>query len=268
MGSKKRALFILCLFTFIVVGLVAQVVITSTIVGSVVDQQSAVISGAQVVLKNLDTGVESKSTTDAAGDYQFANLLAGHYRVQVDAAGFGQAVSTSIPLENGKTQRINITLRLNKVTQVVSVSSAAALLKTDDANISEVIQNDFVRNLPIEGRNFLNYAQIVPMFNSGTGDNTRVAYGLASATSPGAKQLNVGGTEYGVGYYIDGLNNNDNWVEGPVTNVNMDGVQEVKAEVVDYSAEYGRDVGQISLTTKSGTNTLHGSVSISFRMQA
>jgi len=260
MGGSKRALFVLCFFALIVAGLLAQVVITSTIVGTVADPQGAVISGAQVLLKNVDTGVESKSTTDAAGDYQFANLLAGHYQVQVQAAGFGQAVFTSIPLENGKTQRINATLKLNQVTQVVSVSSAAAILKTDDANISEVIQNDFVRNLPVEGRNFLNYAQIVPMFNSGTGDNTRVAYGLASATSPGAKQLNVGGTEYGVGYYIDGLNNNDNWVEGPVTNVNMDAVQEVKAEVVDYSAEYGRDVGQISLTTKSGTNTLHGSV--------
>ena len=73
-------------------------------------------------------------------------------------------------------------------------------------------------------------------------------------------QLNVGGTEYGVGYYIDGLNNNDNWVEGPLMNVNQDTIQEVKAEVSNYSAEYGRDVGQISVTSKSGTNALHGSV--------
>jgi hypothetical protein len=241
-------------------GLFAQVVITSTIVGTVKDPQGAVVAGAQVTLKNVDTGVQSKSLTDSSGDYQFSSLLAGHYQMQVDSVGFGQAISTSIPLENGKTQRVNVTLKMSKVTQVVAVTSAASLVKTDDANVSEVIQNDYVRNLPIEGRSFLNYAEIVPMFNSGTGDTTRVAYGLASATSTGAKQLNVGGTEYGVGYYIDGLNNNDNWVEGPVTNVNMDAVQEVKAEVVDYSAEYGRDVGQISLTTKSGTNSLHGTV--------
>lgn len=258
--SGKRASLMLCLAILVSAGLLAQVVITSSIVGTVADPQAAVVSRAQVVLQNVDTGVESRATTDAAGNYQFSNLIAGHYRVRVNASGFGEAISTSIPLENGKTQRVNVTLKVNGVTQVVSVSSAAALLKTDDANVSEVIQNDFVRNLPIEGRNFLNYAQIVPMFNSGTNDDTRVKYGLASATSPGAKQLNVGGTEYGVGYYIDGLNNNDNWVEGPVTNVNMDAVQEVKAEVVDYSAEYGRDVGQISLTTKSGTNSLHGSV--------
>ena len=78
----------------------------------------------------------------------------------------------------------------------------------------------------------LNYAQIVPDFNSGTGDNTRDGLGTCFRDQYRAKQLNVGGTEYGVGYYIDGLNNNDNWVEGPVTNVNMDTMQEVKAEVV------------------------------------
>ena len=78
-------------------------------------------------------------------------------------------------------------------------------------------------------------------------------------------QLNVGGTEYGVGYYVDGLNNNDNWVEGPVMNVNQDTIQEVKAEVSNYSAEYGRDVGQISVTSKSGTNALHGTVYDSFQ---
>src|SRR5207245_4118346 len=105
-------------------------------------------------------------------------------------------------------------------------------------------------------------AQILPNFNSGSGDTSRLAWGLASATtSDGAKQLNVGGTEYGVGYYIDGLDNNDNWVEGPITNVNQDTIQEVKTEVSNYSAEYGRDVGKISVTSKSRTHSMHASSS-------
>src|SRR6266852_206582 len=251
------------LFVFLVVvvatGLLAHVVITSTIVGTVTDPQKAVIGDATVVLMNQDTGVTWKAVTDAQGSFQFSQLLAGHYQIEVSSQGFSRAVSTSISLENGTTQRVNIGLKMGNVTETVNVSVEGASIKTDDANVSDVIQNKFVRDLPIEGRSFLNYAQIVPMFNSGTGDNTRIAWGLASATSTGAKQLNVGGTEYGVGYYIDGLNNNDNWVEGPVTNVNVDAVQEIKAEVINYSAEYGRDVGQISLTTKSGTNNLHGS---------
>src|ERR1035437_1933776 len=238
----------------------AQVVITSSIVGNVVDQQQAIIAGALVTLKNLDTGVETKLQTDSAGNYQFPNLIAGRYQVTISQPGFAQAVSTPVARENGTSRRVNFTLKLGETTEVVYVSAGAATMETEDANVSEVIDNRVVNDMPVEGRNFLNYAQIVPMFTSGTGDTTRVAWGLASATSTGGKQLNVGGTEYGVGYYIDGLNNNDNWVEGPVMNVNMDAVQEVKAEVTNYSAAYGRDVGQISLTTKSGTSQLHGTV--------
>lgn len=254
------ALVILVFTGFVTTGLPAQVVITSTIVGTVTDPQKAVVAGASVVLTNQDTGVSWRATTDDSGSFQFPNLLAGNYKISVKSQGFADALTTTVALENGTTRRVNVALNMGKVAETIEVNTAAALVKTDDANVSEVIQNKFVRDLPIEGRNFLNYAQIVPGFNSGTSDNSRIAWGLASATSTGAKQLNVGGTEYGVGYYIDGLNNNDNWVEGPVTNVNMDTVQEVKAEVINYSAEYGRDVGQISLTTKGGTNALHGTV--------
>ena len=237
----------------------AQVVITSTILGTVTDPQGGVVVGAHVTLRNVDTGVAWNATTDAAGSYQFPNLIAGHYVVEVEQSGFAHTLSTPVTLENGVTQRMNFGLKVGQVTETVEVSAAAALMKTDDANISDIIENKFVTDLPIEGRNYLNYAQILPNFNSGTGDTSRLAWGLASSTMPGAKQLNVGGTEYGVGYYIDGLNNNDNWVEGPVVNVNQDTIQEVKAEVSNYSAEYGRDIGQINVTTKSGTNSLHGS---------
>jgi hypothetical protein len=240
--------------------LLAQVIITSTIVGTVTDPQGAVVPSAKITLTNVDTGVQWKAATSASGDYRFPNLIAGHYKVEVTQEGFEHAVSTVLALENGTTQRVNVGLKLGQTTETVEVTTAAALIKTDDANISEVIENKFVNDLPTQGRNYLNFAQILPNFNSGTGDTSRLAWGLASASMPGAMQLNVGGTNYGVGYYIDGLNNNDNWVEGPLMNVNQDTIQEVKAEVSNYSAEYGRDVGQISVTSKSGTNALHGSV--------
>lgn len=256
---------LLCALCILSTALFAQVVITSTIVGTVTDPQGAVIPETKVTLRNLDTGVQWNASTNAAGEYQFPNLIAGRYKVEVAKEGFAKAVSTEVPVENGTTKRVNFALKIGQTEQVVEVSTAAALLKTEDANVSGIIENKFAGDLPIEGRNYLNYAQILPNFNSGTGDTSRLAWGLASATMPGAMQLNVGGTEYGVGYYVDGLNNNDNWVEGPVMNVNQDTIQEVKAEVSNYSAEYGRDVGQIDVTSKSGTNALHGSVYDTFQ---
>lgn len=238
----------------------AQVIMTSTVVGTVTDPQGAVVPGARVTLRNVDTGVEWKATTDTTGTYQFRNLNPGHYEVTVDQAGFARAVSSTVPLETGATQRIDVRLRMAGTTQKVTVTAAAALLKTDQANIADTIHGKLLEDIPIQGRNYLNFAELAPNFNSGTGDTSRLAWGLASATMPGGKQLNVGGTEYSVGYYIDGLDNNDNWVEGPVMNVNKDTIQEVKVQVTNYSAEYGRDVGQIDVTTKSGTNALHGTV--------
>jgi hypothetical protein len=251
-ASRLSGLFFLATLAF------AQVIITSSIVGTVTDPNGAMVPTAKVTLTNVDTGVHWSAATDTTGNFQFANLIAGHYTVQVEQAGFAQTVSTPIALQNGTTQRINIALKLGQIAQTVEVTGTTALMQTDDANVSNTIQQEMINDLPMEGRNYLNFAQILPNFNSGTGDTSRLAWGLASATMPGGMQLNVGGTEYGVGYYVDGLNNNDNWVEGPVMNVNQDTIQEVKADISNYSAEYGRDVGQINVTTKSGTNKIHG----------
>jgi carboxypeptidase family protein len=180
--------------------LISQVVITSTIVGNVTDPNGAAVPGAQVSLRDVDTGVQRTIASDQTGGYQFQNLLAGHYVVEVSQTGFAKAVSTASYLENGTTERINIALQMGQVLETVQVSSAAVLLQTDDANVSDTIQQKFVNDLPVLGRNYLNFAQILPNFNSGTGDNTRMNYGLASSSMPGAMQLNVGGTEYGVGY--------------------------------------------------------------------
>jgi hypothetical protein len=210
-------LFLLTFCILTATALLAQVVITSTILGTATDPQGALIAGAKVTLTNVDTGVQWKATTTASGDYQFPNLIAGHYKVEVFKEGFDRTVSTDVALENGTKQRVNFALKVGKATETVQVTAAAALMKTDDANVSEVIENKFVADLPMEGRNYLNFAEILPGFNSGTGDTTRMQWGLASASAAGgAKELNVGGTDYGVGYYVDGIDNNDNWVEGPL----------------------------------------------------
>lgn len=237
----------------------AQTAISSSVVGVVTDIQGAVIPGAEVVLSNVDTGITWKAATSDAGEFVFPNLNAGNYRVTVTKDGFRKAQSNPTPLENGTILRINMTLQVGQLSQEVTVTGTAPVIQTDDASVNQILENRLVKEIPVEGRSFLNYAILSPAFNSGSNNTARQDWGLASATMPGGKVMNLGGSEYSVGYYVDGFMNNDNWVLGPITNVNSDSIQEVKTEIVNFSAEYGRDVGQLSITTKSGTNTLHGS---------
>ena len=105
---------LLVAFCVLATALFAQVVITSNIVGTVTDPQGAVIGGAKITLTNIDTGVQWKMTTSANGDYQFAHLIAGTYKVEVVKEGFAHTVSTAVALENGTTLRINLGVRLGK----------------------------------------------------------------------------------------------------------------------------------------------------------
>ena len=164
--------------------LMGQTTISSTILGTVADSQKAVVPGASVTLKNIDTGIERKSTTGSVGEYNFPNLMAGNYQVEVAKEGFKKSLSGVTPLENGTTLRVDMTLEVGQITQEITVTAAAPLLHTDDADVNEVLQNRVVRDMPIEGRNFLNYAVLSPLFNSGKGDTTRAEWGLASATAP------------------------------------------------------------------------------------
>jgi len=99
-------------FVLVATGLLAQVVITSTIVGTVVDPQGAAIVDAKVTLTNVDTGVQWNAATNANGDYQFPNLIAGQYKVEVIKEGFAHTVSTAVTLENGTTRRVNLGLKM------------------------------------------------------------------------------------------------------------------------------------------------------------
>jgi hypothetical protein len=252
------AVAILLSFAITYSSLMAQTTLTSTVLGVVTDSQGAVIPDTEVVLRELQTGSNRESKTNKSGEYVFANLNPGQYQVEVKKVGFRTATSDPAALVSGATLRINVVLEIGQVSERVTVSSATPAIQTDEANVGQTLQQQFVRDLPIEGRNFTNYLELSPQFNSGNGDQSSIAWGLASSTRPGAKTLNLGGTEYGVGYYVDGFNINDNWVSGPTTNINVDTIQEIKTDVINYSAEYGRDIGQLNVTTKSGTNDLHG----------
>ncbi len=236
----------------------AQTTMTSTIVGTITDAQGAMIGGAQVRLTNIDTGKEWTTASTQDGHYVFPDLNAGSYRVQASSAGFKTIQSQPVTIgASGSTQRIDIPLPVEGSTQSVTVSaSTIQLAHTDDADVNVSLDANVIRDLPIQGRNFLNYAQLAPLFNSGSGSS---AWGVAQQTTlESQKSLNLGGSEAMVGYYIDGINNNDNWGGSQLANINMNAVQEVQVQSLNYSAAFTRDIGQITLTMKSGTSKFHG----------
>jgi hypothetical protein len=113
---RNQRWVLLILWVLAATVLLAQVVITSTILGTASDPQGALVAGAKVTLTNVDTGVQWKATTSASGDYQFPNLIAGHYKVEVFKEGFARTVSTDVALENGTKQRVNFGLKMGKAT--------------------------------------------------------------------------------------------------------------------------------------------------------
>jgi hypothetical protein len=166
--------------------LMAQTTLTSTVLGVVTDSQGAVIPETAVVLRELQTGSNRESKTNRSGEYVFANLNPGQYQVEIKKAGFRTATSDPAALVSGATLRINVVLVIGQVSERVTVSSATPAIQTDEANVGQTLQQQLVRDLPIEGRNFTNYLELSPQFNSGNGDQSSIAYGLATSTRPGA----------------------------------------------------------------------------------
>jgi hypothetical protein len=236
----------------------AQTNVTSRILGTITDPQGAAVAGADVRLVDVDTGRDWKTHTGTDGGYVFPDLNAGHYRVEATHAGFKNVHSETIELGGaGTTLRVDLPLAVSGTTGSVTVTAAAVpLAHTDDADVNTALDSDMIKDVPIQGRNFLNYAQLAPLFNSGNGQST---WGVAQQTTiESQKPLNLGGSEAMLGYYVDGVNNNDNWGGSQLANLDMNAISEVQVQTLNYSSAYTRDIGQITLTVKSGTNKLHG----------
>jgi len=222
--------------------------------------------GVTVKVTNLATGTVRESQSDAVGNYSIPYLQAGDYKVAVAHPGFqGQQVE-SVTLQVDQTARVDFTLKVGNVTETLEVAANAALLQTENATVGTVIESNKITDLPLNGRNFVQLAQLIPGVQAGTPGSitvrrgrgsvgqTDAAYGSTSASANGSRDT-------ANRFYLDGIELMDYDAMTYSFSPSVDSLAEFKVQTSTYSAEYGgAPGGQVNIITKSGTNLLHGTL--------
>ena len=228
---------------------------TAQISGSVKDQTGAVLPGVEVTATQTGTGTKRAAVTDETGAYNLTNLPIGPYMVEASLPGFKTYVQTGIVLQVGTNPTVNAILEVGQVSDQIEVQADAALVETRASGIGNVIDNQRVLELPLNGRNPTELIFLA---------------GLATQTTDGALNSGIrnyatvvisvgGGMNGGLNYFLDGGTHDD-----PQNNLNLplpfpDALQEFKVETSGLSAQYGHHAaGAINAVTKSGTNAFHG----------
>jgi Carboxypeptidase regulatory-like domain len=224
----------------------------ATLAGRVVDAQLAATPGASVTVRSLSTSTTWMATSDDGGRFTFAMLPPGEYGVEVSLSGFVTWRAEAVTLQVGQERRLDVRLLIGNLQQDVVVRGDTRPLNTV---VDGVLPAPGIESLPLNGRNFLELAMLVPG-NAPTPvfDPTKTNSVLVSS----AGQMGRGGN-----ITIDGQDNNDDVVGGPLLNLPIDAVQEFQIATNRFGADLGRSAGSvINVVTRSGTNTTHGSAAI------
>ncbi|MGC1158036.1 MAG: TonB-dependent receptor [Acidobacteriaceae bacterium] len=227
---------------------------TGAILGTVSDVTGAVVPNAKVTITNVATNVPFVTTTSSSGDYLAPSLIPGSYSVTTEMQGFQKSVTTGLTLTVDQSLRVNIILKPGAVTQTLSVTAQAVSLDTDTAALSQLMSQNQVSQLPLNGRNFMQLLLVGAGAVTVGGEQGTMRQGEGDAVS-----IN-GGRPEGNNYTLDGLVNTDQALVTPAVILSQDAIQEFKVESGTYSAEYGFSASQINLVSKGGTNSLHGSL--------
>ena len=256
----RRTILVLALLLSSAALLHAQVD-RATLAGNVHDASGSVLSGASVTVTQTDTNVVHKVQTNSSGAFLVVNLAPGRYLVEAEAAGFAKAVQAVI-LEVAQRARLDFTLGVEGLAETVTVEAARRLLNTEDADLGTVIDQTAVSKLPLAIRNWDDLLALVPGVQ---GDRFTEEGGGTSFGRTGGVNVH-GARSLQNNFLLDGVDNNSistnvQELTTQVSRPSVDAIQEFKVITSPYSAEYGRSPGAaISVTTKSGTNEIHGTV--------
>lgn len=248
---RSGSAMVLLLALFFWAGNLRAQTFTATLNGRVLDPSSAAVSGAKVTIHNAGTNREQTIVTGADGGFVFPLLPAGEYSLSVEATGFRKVVRSGIVLQVGQQAGLEVKLSIGELTTITEVSADVPLVQSENASLGNVVDQKKVVELPLNGRDYLQLAQLQPnVFAPAQGSTLGFRGGINVA----------GNSEVANNYTLDGIDNNDETTNQPLHRPILDAVSEFRVVTGTYAAEYGRQAGgQIVVTTKSGTNQLHGS---------
>jgi hypothetical protein len=233
---------------------------TGTIYGTVVDESKSILPGVTIQVRNVENGATRALVTDENGRYRALNLPPGVYSVSSELPGFAPARRDSLVVEIGRDVVADLTMKVGSVSEQVVVQGAATNVELSSAVAGGVVSQTQIAELPLNGRSFMQLATLQPGVAVSRGTARDFTGGF------GNTQLAIGGARPEMtGYLLEGTNIADISDKAPSSMagvlLGVDAVKEFSVQTHDYSAEFGRAAGGVvSAVTKSGTNSLHGTV--------
>lgn len=232
---------------------------TGQITGSVTDPSGAIISGALVTATNVATNVRRETSSNEDGIFTLTALPPGVYTLQVEYKGFPKQVREGIELQVGQVAKIDFALQVGNVTETIQVTGAAPVLQAETAELGTVIENRRIVELPLNGRNYLQLVSLAPGATTNGPASSQGQQRMGGARNSFA--LNVAGQRVHFNHFLlDGIENTDPNFNTYLLLPSVDALQEFKVESGIFQAEYGRAIAQINVSTRSGSNQIHGAL--------
>lgn len=227
---------------------------TATLYGSVRDESGAALQAAEIEAIEEKTQFTRTAMSGASGAFVIASLPAGRYTITAQLVGFKKATVTGIKLSVGEKTRAHLVLQVGSVQESITVQGGTPLLQSESSAVGQVIDNRRVNLLPLNQREFLQLALL------GTGSAPPAPESRLSTQSNSGVNVN-GAREAANNFLLDGVDNNDLFLNRLVVNPSVDAIEEFKIQSSSYDAEYGRSGGaQVNVALKSGSNGIHGSL--------
>jgi len=233
--------------------------VTGTLLGTVTDSTGAVVTGAKVTVTNEGTQLTRTLKTDANGEYTAPSLPTGIYTIVVEMEGFKTAALSGVEVGVDQRLKVDVPLEVGALTESVTIEASSPLIQAASSELGTTVTDEQIKALPLNGRNFVNLTRTIPGVLRGIpGANIDGAGSLAWRAS--ASFSANGQRPRDNNFMLDGVDNNETWLQTVVIFPTPDALDEFKMQTSTYSAEYGRSLGGVvNLQIKSGTNSYHGS---------